>query len=105
MVQPNRFSVLATVAVSYAASHLLGCANVDYDATGSQAHAVTFPASNADWAPVEQLGVGLSDPDTDAQNNGRNVVGNTTYPAVYIAANDTHFMVRMRLNDNPVSGQ
>lgn len=107
MTYSNRLALYTLVSVGYVSLGAIGCEGeqVTLDHVGSQVQALTFPASNTAWIPVEQLGLGLTDPDTDAQNNGRNIVGTTQYPAVYIAASDTHFMVRLRLNDNPISGQ
>lgn len=42
----------------------------------------------------------MSDPVDDGGKNSREIAG-TPYPAVYVAADDTNFMVRLRLDADP----
>ncbi len=69
----------------------------------SPAAAATFPADDA-WTPVTQAGQGIGDVTSDGQNNGREIVGSTDFPAVYVATDDTYFFFRLRLDENPVNG-
>ena len=66
----------------------------------TSAQAATWPA-DADWNPYTQDGVGMGDPTTDGGNGAREVVGDTTDPAVYWYSDSTHAQFRFRLNADP----
>src|SRR5688572_26571810 len=68
---------------------------------GQLSQAAVFPPL-ADWIPVEQGAVKMGDPQTDGSNNGREIVGSDTFPAVFIASDETDFMVRLRLDVTPL---
>ena len=65
------------------------------------ANAATWPA-DADWDAFSQSGVGVGDILGDGQNNGREVVGDSTDPAVFWYFDVTDFMFRFRLDDDPL---
>lgn len=65
------------------------------------ANAATWPA-DADWDAFSQSGVGVGDILGDGQNNGREVVGDSTDPAVFWYFDGTDFMFRFRLDDDPL---
>src|SRR5256885_1121318 len=66
---------------------------------GSVAAAPGFPA-NINWIPLTiNNGTILTDPSADAQGGGaREIVGDASNPAVYVAADATHLYFRMRLD-------
>src|SRR4051812_6773574 len=85
--------------------HTLSAALIGFAALAGgerTAHAATFPADNV-WTPITQSGQGLSDPQTDGQNGGREIVGTTALPALYITADANFFYFRMRLDVDPQS--
>ncbi len=77
-------------------------APVPEESVGEVRQAATFNSSR--WKPLEQNGTAMGDPTSDGQNNAREVVGDSTHPAVYVYADDTDFFVRLRLDDNPIQG-
>lgn len=56
------------------------------------------------WNAVDQRGSGLADVKGDGQNNGRDIVGTTTDPAIFFATDLDTFYVRLRLDDDPRQG-
>lgn len=54
------------------------------------------------WVPLTQSGVPLGDPATDA-NNERNIVGDVTNPAAYVASDADYLYFRIRLDGDPRS--
>lgn len=74
----------------------------DPDLQQSETYSITFPVT---YTPIPQLGVGIGDVRGDGSNNGREVVGNSTYPAVYLTVDGAHVFLRFRLDDTPLSGQ
>lgn len=79
-----------------------GCATAsqETETVSRTQQAATFPAI---WTPLAQAGGDLSDPINDGGTNSREIVG-TPAPAVYVAADATHFMVRLRLDEDPRQG-
>ncbi|HMV67093.1 MAG TPA: DUF4215 domain-containing protein, partial [Myxococcota bacterium] len=70
-------------------------------ALSSPAWAITFP-SDADWVPVRQAGVAIGDPTGDGNNNGREIVGDATLPAIYYHYQPGgDFVVRLRVDSSP----
>ena len=69
---------------------------------GQLSQAASFPPL-ANWTPIEQGAVKMGDPSTDGNNNGREIVGDDTFPAIFIFANETDFMVRLRLDLTPLA--
>jgi hypothetical protein len=67
----------------------------------TSAFAATFPA-DADWTALSQSGLGMGDVSGDGQNNGREVVGDSTSPAVYVYNDGVDFFVRLRLDTSPL---
>ncbi|MEC7984193.1 MAG: hypothetical protein VX278_03460, partial [Myxococcota bacterium] len=63
--------------------------------------AAAFPA-DSEWIALNRDGSPLIDIASEGGNNGREIVGSSTYPAAYIFldSNDI-FHVRLRLDDNP----
>jgi hypothetical protein len=88
-VAPARLapSVVGAVALLYAAP----------------AFAYTWPADSA-WVTVLQGGAAIGDVTTDGSNNGREVVGDASSPAVYVYYDKVNhwFFVRLRLDDTPL---
>jgi large repetitive protein len=70
---------------------------------GSARFAATFPA-DTDWVTITQFGIGISDPLADGQNNGREIVGDATDPAVFMFNDGTDVFFRLRLDDTPAQG-
>jgi uncharacterized protein (TIGR03382 family) len=60
----------------------------------------TFPAE-ADWLPLTRGGVPIEDVVGDS-NGARDIVGDGTFPAVYVYRDATHFYFRQRLGSDPV---
>ena len=67
----------------------------------TSAFAATFPA-DADWNALSQSGLGMGDVTGDGQNNGREIVGDATSPAVYVYNDGVTFFVRLRLDTTPL---
>ena len=61
-----------------------------------------FPAED-DWEPLLQGGTAIGDVETDGNNNGREVVGSETYPAVYYAVTSDALYIRLRIDDDPMT--
>jgi len=65
------------------------------------AHARNFPM-DAQWTPLTQMGVAVTDPDNDAQNEA-NVVGYTekvdTFAAAYVHSDDAFLYFRLRVDE------
>ena len=59
-----------------------------------------FPST---WIPMTQSGVGLGDVTTDGSNNGREVVGDETDPALYVAFDGSAFFIRLRIDTDPLT--
>eukprot|EP00004_Rigifila_ramosa_P028588 TRINITY_DN9744_c0_g1_i2.p1 TRINITY_DN9744_c0_g1~~TRINITY_DN9744_c0_g1_i2.p1 ORF type:complete len:189 (+),score=30.64 TRINITY_DN9744_c0_g1_i2:191-757(+) len=87
------FAVFALLFLEVRAATVDPCANTSVWPTLSQ------------WVPVYQNGNGISDVYTDGKVNGREYVGNTTFPALYWANTGTQFYVRARLDSSPINGQ
>lgn len=68
-------------------------------ASASQA---TFPSGNA-WVPISQGGVVLGDPRGDFQRS-RDIVGDETHGAAFVARDATHMFFRLRVDDSPLQG-
>lgn len=66
----------------------------------TSAFALTFP-DDTDWVALAQSGVGLGDVSGDGNNNGREIVGDTADPAVFVYSDGAGFFVRLRLDDDP----
>ncbi len=66
--------------------------------------AAAFPADDGLWIPLTQGGITLGDPATDGANNGREIVGDDTHPAIYTYSDSTDFFVRLRIDETPVQG-
>ena len=64
------------------------------------ASAATFPA-DSDWEDVLQGGTAIGDVTGDGNNNGREIVGDSSAPAIQYYEDGTDFMVRMRLDVDP----
>ncbi len=60
-----------------------------------------FPADGA-WVPLKKSQVVITDPTTDGQNNGKNLVGTDLLPAAYYARDANHFFFRIRVDDSPL---
>lgn len=69
-------------------------------ATISEADAQSFP-TDASWTVVEQQSAPLGDSATDGNGGGREIVGDATNPALYLASDAAYFYVRMRLDTDP----
>nr|MDQ2646011.1 hypothetical protein [Myxococcota bacterium] len=61
--------------------------------------AQTFPVESA-WVPVTRGGITITDPLGDAQNS-RDIVGDGTRPAAYIARDTNYIFFRLRVNADP----
>ena len=83
----------------------LGCSAPVEDALelGVARQATVFPPA-ASWIPIQQADLNIGDIETDGANNGREIVGSSSLPAVFIFADDLEFSVRLRLNSDPTSG-
>lgn len=82
-------------------SYLVGFATIVAAMYARPVAAQAFPA-DASWTALEQQGQGMGDPTTDGSTQGREIVGSTTHPAVYVASDGAFFYCRMRLDDDPV---
>ena len=83
-------------------ARLLVALGVSSVVASSSAFALTFPADSG-WVPLYQAGVYLGDPTTDGQNNGREIVGDATYPAVYVYYDGVDYFFRLRVNGTPLT--
>lgn len=63
--------------------------------------AATFPA-DTDWIALAQDGQDMGDITGDGQNNGREIVGDTTDAAVFVYVDGTDFFFRLRLDNDPL---
>jgi hypothetical protein len=63
------------------------------------ASAQTFPAPS-DWVPVTRNGVTVTDPLRDAVNS-RDIVGDGSDPAAYVARSATYIFFRLRVSADP----
>jgi hypothetical protein len=63
--------------------------------------AATFPA-DSDWVALAQDGQDMGDVTGDGQNNGREIVGDTTDAAVFVYVDGTDFFFRLRVNSDPL---
>lgn len=63
--------------------------------------AATFPAES-DWIALAQDGQDMGDITGDGQNNGREIVGDTTDAAVFVYVDSTDFFFRLRVNTDPL---
>src|SRR5688572_24535122 len=111
---PNNFPCglrLSTLLVGLAATQLsaaAGCSresrqNAPQHANDQTVVTRALALADVDWIEVEQSGQGMTDTLGDGNNNGREIVGPTD-TAVYVAASDTHFFVRLRLDSDPTQG-
>ena len=66
-----------------------------------ESHAATWPVDNL-WRPVTQAGGFLGDIIGDGGTNGREIVGDNLFPAVYIYNDGIDFFVRVRLDSDPL---
>lgn len=54
----------------------------------------------AEWIPVYKNGIGIQDPNSDAQGS-RNIVSDPAHPAEFIHNDGAYFYVRLRLDQDP----
>jgi outer membrane protein OmpA-like peptidoglycan-associated protein len=73
------------------------------ESLGNLELAATFP-SDASWRPLLQGGTNMGDVTTDGQNNGREIVGSSVYPAVQVYLGATELFIRLRINTDPLQG-
>jgi outer membrane protein OmpA-like peptidoglycan-associated protein len=65
-----------------------------------RASAQSFPEDGS-WTAVAQQGVAMGDPATDANGQGREIVGDAAHPALYVASDGAYFYVRLRVDTDP----
>jgi len=65
-----------------------------------------FPTDESAWLPILKNGSYMEDVPSDGSTNGRNLVGDDTYPVAFVHYDSVTeiFSVRLRLDTDPRSG-
>lgn len=67
------------------------------------AFSATFP-TDQDWIQLTRSTLSLADATLDGQSGGREIVGDMTASAAYLAQDDEYFFIRLRLDESPAQG-
>ncbi|MGE3543324.1 MAG: tandem-95 repeat protein, partial [Kofleriaceae bacterium] len=84
---------------------LIACASDQEPSVSVASSQVTFP-SDPQWTAVSQANVAMGDVFVDGTNSqGREIVGDAANPALMVFLGTTHYFVRLRLDESPLTSQ